>query len=71
MKRTSVISSAINSIGYKAEQEVLEIEFAGGTVYEYFDIPHEIYDEMMHAQSLGGYVNEHIVRGGYEFREKS
>lgn len=71
MKRISVISSAINSIGYDAESGILEIEFAGGSAYEYYDVPHEVYDEMMHAESLGAYVNETIVRGGYTCHEKS
>lgn len=71
MKRTSVISSAINSIGYDPESEILEIEFAGGTAYEYYDVPHQVYDEMMHAESLGAYINETIVRGGYAYQEKS
>ncbi|MBA2351953.1 MAG: KTSC domain-containing protein [Burkholderiales bacterium] len=71
MKRISVISSAINSIGYDAETGILEIEFAGGNAYQYYDVPHHVYDEMMHAESLGAYVNEAIVRGGYAYQEKS
>ncbi len=71
MKRISVISSAINSISYDAETEILEIEFSGGTAYEYYDVPQQVYDEMMHAESLGAYVNESIVRGGYTYHEKS
>lgn len=36
MERTSVTSSNINSIGYDADSQTLEIEFNNGAVYEYW-----------------------------------
>lgn len=44
MKRQSVESSNLASIGYDAENEILEVEFKHGGVYQYFDVPENVYD---------------------------
>ena len=37
-------------------------------VYRYFDVPYSVAEELMSAQSKGGYFNEH-VRDMYAFEE--
>lgn len=39
MKRKSVVSGNIRSIGYEALSQTLEVEFDSGRVYEYYDVP--------------------------------
>lgn len=60
MKRQSVSSSNISSIGYDSESHTLEIEFHSGGVYQYFAVPQSIYDELMHASSHGSYFHLYV-----------
>lgn len=60
MKRQSVSSSNISSVGYDSESHTLEVEFHGGGVYQYFDVPQSTYDELMHASSHGSYFHRYI-----------
>jgi len=66
MKRTNVDSSNLASIGYDATKQILEIEFNHGGVYQYFDVPKDVYDELMSASSHGRYF-VHNIKDGYEY----
>jgi hypothetical protein len=66
MKRKSVSSSNLASVGYDAENQILEIEFSHGGVYQYFDVPKEEYQALMNASSLGSYFY-HNIRDGYQY----
>ena len=65
MEREYVVSSAIDSVGYDELSETLEIEFCSGGVYQYYDVPESVYEELMDAASIGSFFHEHI-RGIYE-----
>lgn len=61
MRREFVRSRSIKSIGYENDTEILEIEFRSGPrVYQYYDVPHQIYVKLMTAQSKGKFVNQVI-----------
>ena len=66
MKRTHVESSNIESIGYDLRSQTLEIEFLNGTIYQYFDVPERIFEELMVADSHGRYLNANI-KGIYRY----
>jgi uncharacterized protein len=66
MNRQAVTSSNIASIGYEANSQTLEIEFLNGGVYQYFDVPQNVYDELMNADSHGQYLNQNI-KGYYRY----
>lgn len=66
MKRTPVTSSNLLSIGYDAETNTLEVEFKGGTIYQYFDVPEDEYESLMNAPSHGVYFSANI-RDNYDF----
>ncbi|NYT74957.1 KTSC domain-containing protein [Halomonas sp. QX-2] len=66
MKKVQVESSNIASIGYDADSETLEIEFLNGSVYQYYNIPENIYDGIMSAASHGGYLASNI-KGQYSY----
>ena len=66
MNRQSVESSNLASIGYDAENEILEIEFNHGGIYQYFDVPFAVYDELIEADSHGQYLAQHI-KGKYRY----
>ncbi len=66
MKRQSVDSSSIASIGYDKKSKILEIEFKHGGIYQYMDVPVEIYEELMNADSHGKYFSANI-RNDYDY----
>lgn len=68
MERVAVGSSNISSIGYDPDTETLEIEFLNGSIYQYYDLPEHIYDELMSAGSHGGYLASNI-KGTYSYRQ--
>jgi len=55
MERILVESSNLESVGYDEENEILEVEFKSGAVYRYYDVPPEVYEELMTADSHGSY----------------
>lgn len=69
MKRQSVESSNLASVGYDAENEILEVQFKHGGVYQYFDVPENVYEELMNADSHGQYFDRNIKKAGYEFQK--
>ena len=64
--RMSVRSSAIASIGYCADDELLEIEFRSGAVYRYRDVPERTYRDLLRAESVGIFFNR-FVKNGFAF----
>ncbi len=69
MDRVPVVSTTMTSVGYDAETRTLEIEFTGGALYQYFDVPEEIYQELMAAESKGTYFNTVFKSLGFEYRK--
>ena len=55
MERISISSSNLVSVGYDFDSQTLEVEFKGGTVYQYFNVPENVYDNLMSASSHGDY----------------
>ena len=53
MERYTVASSNIASIGYDAAAETLEIEFLSGSIYQYYNLPENMYDQLMKEPSKG------------------
>jgi hypothetical protein len=69
MHRQKVSSSNIVSIGYDPNVLILEIEFKGGDVYQYFQIPQQIFERLMGAKSHGRFLHAYIKKGGYAFKK--
>lgn len=53
-------SSAIKNVMYNAHTRSLKVQFIGGQLYEYQNVPVEVYDAFCHAESLGKFFNENI-----------
>lgn len=60
MKREPVTSSALLSIGYDPQLEVMEVEFVGGRIYQYFNVPEFLYRGFLLARSKGEYFKTRI-----------
>ena len=63
IKRIEVESSNIKSVGYSQQDEVLEVEFQNGSVYQYERVPQKTHRELMEAESVGKYFAKHIKHG--------
>lgn len=66
MIRDSVSSSNIASIGYDPDSETLEIEFTNGSIYQYFNVPAGLHEQLMAAPSKGQFLNTYI-RNAYPY----
>ncbi len=69
IKRIPVSSSNIASIGYDAENKIMEIEFHHGDVFQYVDVPKKVYDELINSNSIGSYYF-HNIKAHYKYLNK-
>lgn len=56
MKRDTVASSHIVSVGHDTQSETLEVEFMDGSIYQYYNVPRSIYDAFLAASSPGQFL---------------
>ena len=68
MERTKVTSRVLLSVGYDAAAQELELEFHGGRVYRYSEVPEGIHAFLLRTKHKGSYVNR-MIQGRYAFRE--
>jgi len=60
-------SSVIAHIAYDITRQLLKITFHSGRVYAYYNVPDEVFLEMMKARSKGSYLNRHI-KGSFAYK---
>ena len=60
MERYSVASSNIASIGYDEGMRTLEVEFLNRSIYQYYNVPRNIFDQLKRAGSKGRFLNTYI-----------
>ena len=60
MEREMVDSSTVLSIGYEPTSSTLEVEFKSGGVYQYFNVPEPIYQQLMTSDSKGKFLHAYI-----------
>ena len=60
MRRQAVSSSIVSKVGYDEGSRTLEVLFTNGSTYQYFDVPSQIYAELMQTGSIGQYLNANI-----------
>ena len=66
MQRDSVASSNLASVGYDSETQTLEVEFVSGSIYQYYNVSENIYEELMRAGSKGIFFHQYI-RNDYPY----
>jgi hypothetical protein len=66
MERLPIQSANIASLGYDAETQTLEVEFLNGHVFQYFNVPADIYNGFLEAESKGLYFSISI-KGYYGY----
>jgi DNA helicase HerA-like ATPase len=60
VERQPVESSSVLSVGYDEPSQTVEIEFKGSGVYQYYNVPQVIFDQMMASESVGKFINTYI-----------
>lgn len=64
-----VQSTALEQVAYDPKAHILLAKFrASGRTYAYREVPQELYDGLLFADSLGAYFNAHI-RDRFAFEE--
>jgi lysyl-tRNA synthetase class 2 len=53
-------SNVIRSFDYDEATQILRVEFNTGSIYQYRDVPKDVYQELKIAPSVGQYFNTHI-----------
>ncbi len=64
MDMHSVTSSNIEEIGY--EKGILRVRFKNGAEYEYKDVPIEVFENLLHAESVGKTFHQ-TIKNKYEY----
>ncbi len=60
MERAPVSSSNLASVGYDANSETLEVEFKNQSIYQYYNVPQFMHEQLMQAPSIGTFFNANI-----------
>jgi hypothetical protein len=60
MARVDLKSTSLNAATYQDQSAFLELEFRSGMIYRYFGVPAQTYQELLRAESKGGYFHQHI-----------
>lgn len=66
-ERVIVASSCIAAVRFSPDERVLVLEFRNGLVYEYFDVPSNLYTALITADSKGAFIAR-FIRGHFSFR---
>lgn len=53
-------SGMVSSISYDEQERKLTLGFNSGGAYEYEDVPKNVFDELLSAESAGKYFHLHI-----------
>jgi hypothetical protein len=61
-------SSVVARFNYDKDTNTLTVVFVSGMVYDYLEVPEEVYNEMKSSGSKGTYLNLHI-KGHYDYKK--
>ena len=71
MRLSPITSSHLRAAGYDEATRTLSVQFEGGEIYDYYDVPPSVYDEMLNAQPHPWTAVNRELRAGYEYRRRS
>ena len=63
-------STVVASMDYDGARKILRVSFVSGIVYEYKDVPEDVYIAMKTSGSKGIFLNQKI-KGNYAFNKVS
>ena len=60
MSIVAVQSTTLVAMAYDVDQQMLQLEFRDQSVYRYFGVPANLYQDLLDAPSKGKYFNRFI-----------
>jgi len=61
-------SSVVSAKHYDPKTKILRVIYTSGAVYDYLDVPEEVYEEMNKAFSKGVFLNTRI-KAVYDYKK--
>lgn len=68
MKRVAVSSRSLRELGYDPDTQALEVQFHNGSLYRYEQVPPEVVQALLQADSLGRYFNQVFKARDYPYQ---
>ena len=66
MTQNLAASKILKSAGYSSEFEILEVVFLDGAIYQFYNVPKELYDQFMKEKAKSKFFSAQI-RNTYPF----
>lgn len=66
--KQSVVSSQLKEVEYDTETSILTVTFMQGRMYEYKDVPADVFRKLIEAESIGSYFISQI-KNKYQFKQ--
>lgn len=63
---TDFSSSNVARISYDSSSSTLEVEFLNGSVYQYYSVPQNVWEDFKSAGSKGQYIHQYL-KGQYRY----
>lgn len=60
-----VSSSMANTIAYDPQEQILQLEFHNGAIYQYSGVEEDTWEDLQAADSIGSFYN-HNIKGRYQ-----
>ncbi|MHC5597574.1 MAG: KTSC domain-containing protein [Nostoc sp.] len=60
-----VISSMAMAVGYDRNEQILQVEFQSGSVYQYLGVDEDTWEDLHSSDSIGSFFNQEI-KGRYD-----
>lgn len=63
---TDVDSSNVGSVAFDEASNTLVVRFNNGAIYSYEDVEMDVYIDLVHAESVGRFLNQ-MIKGRYAY----
>jgi hypothetical protein len=60
-----VVSSMAMAVGYDRNEQILQVEFQSGAVYQYLGVDEDTWEDLHSSDSIGSFFNQEI-KGRYD-----
>lgn len=61
-------SSVIHTYSYSPATEILRIIYQSGAVYDYLEVPQDIFDQFLRVQSKGRFLN-YVIKKKFKYKK--
>jgi hypothetical protein len=68
MKKVWIDSDAAHYVSYSCAEKLLRIWYSTGKIYDYLEVPSQVYQDLMNSDSKGRYINFEI-KPQFPYRE--